>query len=118
MLVGASLWPVAVKLGSYLLEVGNIRYLPQPFRVLESVRIRFGRSCLSMQESNLGTLLVIILLTQNLVSIVTSQLKPIKATPSGRYATLTRLTRRARIFEAERLFKAVKVRAATAKRLP
>ncbi len=71
-----------------------------------------------MQESDLGPLLVIILLTQKPVSIVTSQLKRLKATPLGRCATLTRLTRRARVFEAGPLFEAVNVRAAPAKHLP
>jgi hypothetical protein len=82
------------------------------------IKTDLQRACLIVQESDLGPLLVIILLTQKLVPIVKSQLKRIKATPSGRCATLTRLTRRARVFEAGRLFEAVKVRAATAKRLP
>jgi hypothetical protein len=54
---------------------------------------------------------VIILLTQKPVWIVTSQLKRIKATPSGRCATLTRLSWRAHILLGGRLFEAVKVRA-------
>jgi hypothetical protein len=62
------------------------RHHLQRFQALELERIRSFALFLSMQESNLGTLLVIILLTQKPVSIINGQLKRIKATRSGRAA--------------------------------
>jgi hypothetical protein len=50
------------------------------------MKARSGALILSVQDSNLGPLLVIILLTQKPVSIVKSRIKRLKATRSGRAA--------------------------------